>query len=291
MSLIPTLRRRRRRRRSQRFAALLLYVSPWRLVGCLDACCLSRVQEGYTWKEKLMFAIDASQSMLEPASLSDEARGGHRRLTGCLPGCLGAALISANSGRLQEFKDCTWLEVAVKVVKEVVRARVIQGGGDEAALIFFHTVRAGLGRWAWRQQRLLGGAGRAQQGKSRLGQKHVLCKPAWVPPAAGENQDQRRPGGSGIPWLVRVSGGLPAVCRFLFTRRLSLSLALLFCAHLTSPGACDCRCRSWMSRRPTTSAHCGSWSTTLRVRQGHGLLPSQPAVCRVAVCSVAAAIP
>ena len=41
----------------------------------------------------------------------------------------------------QEFEDDTWLEVAIKVVREVLKMRIISSDNDQLAVVFYGTVR------------------------------------------------------------------------------------------------------------------------------------------------------
>eukprot|EP00887_Chlorella_sp_A99_P005173 scaffold1.g5173.t1 len=67
---------------------------------------------GYSCKENVIYAIEASTAMLEKANLADVDK---------------------------DFRKNSWLEVAVKVVATVLRQQTLGGSDDESAVIFYCT--------------------------------------------------------------------------------------------------------------------------------------------------------
>lgn len=42
---------------------------------------------------------------------------------------------------MQDFENNSWLEVAIKVVREVLKMRIISSDNDQLAVVFYGTVR------------------------------------------------------------------------------------------------------------------------------------------------------
>lgn len=42
---------------------------------------------------------------------------------------------------MQDFKNDTWLDVAIKVVREVLKMRIISSDNDQLAVVFYGTVK------------------------------------------------------------------------------------------------------------------------------------------------------